>query len=90
MPRVATAKPTAKIRRETATFTLAVSNFQGAVNPQVDHFLSKGQLPNSHLLLIACPLSDKSFDAIMADSAVTVRTRKFITNRLLSRKQFVV
>ncbi|KAK5051519.1 hypothetical protein LTR84_003171 [Exophiala bonariae] len=26
----------------------------------------------------------------MADSAVTVRTRKFITNRLLSRKQFVV
>jgi len=26
----------------------------------------------------------------MADSAVTIRTRKFITNRLLSRKQFVV
>ena len=26
----------------------------------------------------------------MADSAVTVRTKKFITNRLLQRKQFVV
>jgi small subunit ribosomal protein S24e len=26
----------------------------------------------------------------MADSSVTIRTRKFITNRLLSRKQFVV
>ncbi|KIV95746.1 40S ribosomal protein S24 [Exophiala mesophila] len=26
----------------------------------------------------------------MADSAVTIRTRKFITNRLLARKQFVV
>jgi len=31
-----------------------------------------------------------SIVAIMADSAVTIRTRKFITNRLLSRKQFVV
>ncbi|KAK2419212.1 ribosomal protein S24A [Trifolium repens] len=26
----------------------------------------------------------------MADKAVTIRTRKFLTNRLLSRKQFVV
>lgn len=25
----------------------------------------------------------------MADKAVTIRTRKFMTNRLLSRKQFV-
>merc|ERR1711964_317176 len=28
--------------------------------------------------------------ATMADSPVTIRTRKFITNRLLSRKQMVV
>ncbi|KAL8548296.1 hypothetical protein ACS0TY_007572 [Phlomoides rotata] len=26
----------------------------------------------------------------MADKAVTIRTRKFMTNRLLSRKQFVI
>lgn len=30
-----------------------------------------------------------SFAASMADKAVTIRTRKFMTNRLLSRKQFV-
>ncbi|KAI6692570.1 hypothetical protein NL676_020280 [Syzygium grande] len=27
---------------------------------------------------------------VMADKAVTIRTRKFMTNRLLSRKQFVI
>ncbi|KAF2307230.1 hypothetical protein GH714_025613 [Hevea brasiliensis] len=26
----------------------------------------------------------------MADKAITIRTRKFMTNRLLSRKQFIV
>ncbi|KAK3418431.1 hypothetical protein EUGRSUZ_H04387 [Eucalyptus grandis] len=29
-------------------------------------------------------------EAAMADKAVTIRTRKFMTNRLLSRKQFVI
>ena len=32
---------------------------------------------------------DDYFTQKMADKAVTIRTRKFMTNRLLSRKQFV-
>ncbi|XVE83467.1 hypothetical protein DITRI_Ditri16bG0090400 [Diplodiscus trichospermus] len=32
----------------------------------------------------------KGFFLTMADKAVTIRTRKFMTNRLLSRKQFII
>merc|ERR1712058_102207 len=45
-----------------------------------------GTVINSHIL--CSPRLPPT--AIMADGQVTIRTRKFITNRLLSRKQMVV
>ena len=35
------------------------------------------------------PFGCRSFGATMSEGAVTIRTKKFITNRLLQRKQFV-
>ncbi|KAK9009657.1 hypothetical protein V6N11_036187 [Hibiscus sabdariffa] len=36
------------------------------------------------------PQNEAASSGIMADKAVTIRTRKFMTNRLLSRKQFII